>query len=97
MRMGRPEREGKPEAGGQEARPHGQGKRFSFGIERLVRSVAGAGETLARGRSPVERGATADQFGGAASALSSARSREDADLPARTKPRRAPLARRAVD
>jgi len=38
--------------------------------------VAGTSEALARIRSPVERGATADQFGGAASALSG----EDTDF-----------------
>jgi hypothetical protein len=35
--------------------------------------VAGTSEALARVRSPVERGPTADQFGGAASALSAER------------------------
>jgi hypothetical protein len=83
--------EGQAHANGQEARPHGQDQRFSGGIGRVVRSVAGASAALARDRSPVERDAAPDQFGGAASALSGARTSADADFPARTKTRRAPL------
>src|SRR5262249_49020897 len=47
--------------------PYGQGE--GTGIRGLVRSVAGAGQELARGWPSAERDAAADQFGRAANAL----------------------------